>query len=218
MGKRWVLLLALSGFAACTGGSLANKSHPASTGGTVAATGGVVTTPDSGVAIPDATATDGMAGDALATDASTGPKIDPLTAAPTCTSQTTWTKGENSAMAPGQACITCHRTKGEGPLFPLAGTLYPTGHEPDNCNGVNAALSGARVVVTGANGAVITLTPNAVGNFYATTQSISFPYKVKVVDGQGQERAMLTATSNGDCNACHTQSGASGAPGRVTMP
>jgi cytochrome c553 len=222
MGKRWVLLLALSGVAACTGGSLANKDRPTATGGTVTPTGGNVATPDGGGVIGDAMAGDGATGDAKAGAATDGSpdvvKDDPLGAAPTCTSQTTWTKGENSSMAPGQACITCHRAEGEGPLFPLAGTLYPTGHEPDDCNGVNGALAGARIVVTGANGGVVTLTPNAAGNFYATTQPISFPYKVKVVNALGEERVMLTATSNGDCNACHTQAGASGAPGRVTVP
>jgi hypothetical protein len=120
-------------------------------------------------------------------------------------------------MEPGQACISCHAgTGGEAPTFVLAGTLYPTGHEPDNCNGVSNT-SGATVVVTGGSGASVTLTPNPAGNFYSTT-SLAPPYQAKVVNAAGAERAMVSKVSSGDCNSCHTQSGASGAPGRITMP
>ena len=29
---------------------------------------------------------------------------------------------------------------------------------------------------------------------------------------------MVAAQSNGSCNGCHTQNGANGAPGRITLP
>jgi hypothetical protein len=149
-------------------------------------------------------------------DAGTLPP-DPLNAAATCTSKTNWTRGNSgsSAMNPGQACISCH-SGGEGPRYVIAGTLYPTGHEPSNCDGVNGT-TGARVVVTGSNGTSITLTPNSAGNFYSST-SLAGPYKAKVVDSTGKERVMVSTASSGDCNTCHTQSGASGAPGRITLP
>jgi hypothetical protein len=98
----------------------------------------------------------------------------------------------------------------------IAGTLYPTGHEPDNCNGTNGS-SGAKVVVTGSNGNAVTLTPNSVGNFYSST-SLPGPYKAKVVGATGRERVMSSTASTGDCNSCHTQNGANGAPGRITLP
>ena len=146
------------------------------------------------------------------------PPSDPLNAASTCTSKVTWTKGTNgsSSMEPGQACISCHAKSGEAPTFVIAGTLYPTGHEPDNCNGVNGN-TGARVVVTGTNGTSVTLTPNSAGNFYSST-TLPPPYKAKVVDAAGVERVMSATASTGDCNSCHTQSGANSAPGRITMP
>ena len=147
------------------------------------------------------------------------PPPDPLNNPPTCTSKTTWTSGTNgsASMEPGQACISCHaKSGGEAPTFVIAGTLYPTGHEPDNCNGVNGS-TGARVVVTGNNGTSITLTPNSAGNFYSST-SLPPPYQAKVVNGSGVERVMSSTASTGDCNSCHTQSGASGAPGRITLP
>jgi uncharacterized membrane protein len=146
------------------------------------------------------------------------PPTDPLNATPTCTSNTTWTRGTNgsSSMEPGQACISCHSKSGEAPTFVIAGTLYPTGHEPDNCNGVNST-AGAKVVVTGNNGTSVTLTPNSAGNFYSST-TLPPPYKAKVVNSAGVERLMSGTASNGDCNSCHTQSGANSAPGRITLP
>jgi len=147
------------------------------------------------------------------------PPSDPLNAPPTCTSNTTWSRGTNgsSSMEPGQACISCHAgTGGEAPKYVIAGTLYPTGHEPDNCNGVNGS-TGAKVVVTGSNGTTVTLTPNSVGNFsYSTT--LPPPYLAKVVGSSGVERVMSGTASTGDCNSCHTQSGANNAPGRITLP
>lgn len=146
------------------------------------------------------------------------PPPDPLNAAPTCTSNVTWTRGNSgsSLMNPGQACISCHASGGEAPRYVIAGTLYPTGHEPNNCDGVNGT-TGARVVVTGSNGTVITLTPNSAGNFYSST-TLPGPYKAKVVDSTSKERVMVATAATGDCNSCHTQTGTSGAPGRITLP
>ncbi len=146
------------------------------------------------------------------------PPVDPLNAAPTCTSNVTYGGGEGSgSMDPGQACITCHASRsGEAPRFVIAGTLYPTGHEPNNCDGVNGN-TGVKVVVTASNGTSVTLTPNSAGNFYSST-SLSPPYTAKVVNAAGVERVMISTASTGDCNSCHTQTGANGAPGRITLP
>ena len=43
------------------------------------------------------------------------------------------------------------------------------------------------------------------------------PFTAKVTH-QGRERAMTTTQTSGDCNGCHTQAGANGAPGRITLP
>jgi len=147
------------------------------------------------------------------------PPTDPLNAPPTCTSKTNWTQGTNgsSSMEPGQACIKCHSSNSDAPKYVIAGTLYPTGHEPDNCNGVNGTTAGAKVVVTGNNGTSVSLTPNSAGNFYSST-TLPPPYKAKVVNSTGVERVMSGTAANGDCNSCHTQNGASSAPGRITLP
>lgn len=140
---------------------------------------------------------------------------DPLNAAPVCTSNSYWRGGDegSSRMHPGDACISCHRSSGgEAPYFTIAGTVYPTGHEPDDCNGTTAA----QVVITDKNGTTLTLTPNSAGNFRSSA-TVAFPITAKVVSG-GRERAMQTPQMSGDCNSCHTQMGTMMAPGRVTLP
>jgi hypothetical protein len=131
-----------------------------------------------------------------------------------CTSNKTWNQGNNgsSSMRPGGACITCHTMRG-GPAYTVAGTVYPTAHEPNDCNGVNGAVT---VVVTDANGAVTTIPVNGVGNFNSRAK-ITAPFHVKVTNG-AKVRAMAGALTAGDCNSCHTLAGVNGAPGRVMAP
>ncbi|MBS2019568.1 MAG: hypothetical protein JST00_42295 [Deltaproteobacteria bacterium] len=133
-----------------------------------------------------------------------------------CTSNTRWTRGDRGSnlMHPGMPCIDCHSTEREGPIYSVAGTLYPTAHEPDDCNGLSNAS--AKIVITGADGKTTTLSVNAAGNFFSRTK-IAMPYKAKVVSGD-KVREMKDATDNGDCNACHTEKGAEKAPGRVMAP
>jgi hypothetical protein len=153
---------------------------------------------------------------------SSGSTNDPFAAAPTCSTGSFWTGGdkESPLMHPGKACIDCHTrgVRGErGPRFALAGTVFASGHEPDDCNGVNGKTEGASVEVTDANGKVIRLSVNAAGNFYLESQAIAMPYTAKV-SYQGRTRSMATPQTSGDCNSCHTQSGASSAPGRIALP
>jgi len=131
-----------------------------------------------------------------------------------CTSKTTWNQGNegSSSMRPGGACITCHTMRG-GPAYKVAGTVYPTAHEPNDCNGVGA---GVTVVVTDKNGVVTSLPVNGVGNF-SSRAAIAAPFHVKVTNGT-KERAMAGALTAGDCNSCHTLAGVNGAPGRVMAP
>jgi hypothetical protein len=135
------------------------------------------------------------------------------TATVVCTSNKTWTRGNrgSSSMHPGVACNACHES-GEGPIFTVAGTLFPTVREPDDCYGT----SSAKIVVTDATGRSITLAPNSAGNF-SSRASMSPPYQVKVVSGS-KVRAMNGSVQTGDCNTCHTQDGAQGAPGRIMTP
>ncbi len=150
----------------------------------------------------------GMPSGTCSTDGGTDPYGTPVV----CTSNTYSTAREGSRMAPGQACNNCHASSGEAPIFALAGTAYPTAHEPDDCNGVSAM----QIVIVDANNRSITLTSNTAGNF-DYSGSVALPYHAKIV-ANGRERAMSAAQTNGDCNSCHTETGASSAPGRIMAP
>lgn len=154
------------------------------------------------------------------------PTTDPF-AVTQCTSDVYWRGDEGSPqMYPGRDCISCHtRERAEGedeaPDLLVAGTIYPTGHEPDDCK--STALSpDLRVLVRSmVTGDELQLTPGSAGNFLlhrsAAPAGFAAPFTVKLVDGT-TERTMAMAAPNGDCNACHTQPGATGAPGRVVAP
>lgn len=129
-----------------------------------------------------------------------------------CTSGAYWVKDNNMAMRPGEACQACHQKQG-GPYYSVAGTVYPSAHEPADCNGSPGGMS---VVVTDKNNKVVTVGVNSVGNF-ATGAAITAPFFVKVVAGN-KARAMIGSLTSGDCNSCHTEAGANGAPGRVMAP
>jgi hypothetical protein len=142
---------------------------------------------------------------------------DPFAVPATCTSKVTWKGGRqgSGSMDPGMPCIDCHSTSDRAPIFAVAGTLYPTAHEPDLCDGANGSV-GAKVVITDANGLAVTLYTNEAGSFYYQ-DTIATPYTAKVIY-MGRERAMATAQTSGDCNSCHTQYGAMSAPGRILLP
>jgi mono/diheme cytochrome c family protein len=101
-------------------------------------------------------------------------------------------------------------------LYTIAGTVYPTVREPNDCNGVNGPAAAIQVVVTDAAGRVLTLPVNAAGNFF-TNAAVTFPFHARVVRG-GAVRMMIAAQSSGNCNGCHTTDGANGAPGRIVVP
>ena len=146
---------------------------------------------------------------------------DVFSGPPRCTSNGFWTGGNGSQMHPGVACISCHDS-GEGPSFAVAGTVYPTGHEPDDCNGSGA--SGATVTVTDRNGAARTFTVNGAGNFSGNA-GIGWPAFpiTATVSFHGRTRSMGTAVPSGDCNLCHSQNGTAvgqiaAPPGRIALP
>jgi hypothetical protein len=140
--------------------------------------------------------------------------VSATSGASVCTSNTQWTRGnhESPSMHPGVACIACH-SSGEGPRFAIAGTVYPTAHEPDDCNGVSGGIA---VVITDANGTSHSLSVNGAGNFYSSTR-IPTPYTASVT-ANGKTRTMTASQTNGDCNSCHTEHGAQSAPGRIMAP
>jgi hypothetical protein len=195
------LVAAIAAAAAC-GGTTVTGGPIGSSGG--ADDGGAGTGADDGGAVCDPAP--------CAADGGTTPGFDTPSV---CTSGTNWTRGDRGSvsMHPGVACIACHDLN-NAPPFSIAGTVYPSAHEPDDCNGGGTA--GAQIVITDANGKVTKIPVNSVGNFYSQG-TIALPYRAKVVVGT-TERAMVGSQKSGDCNSCHTETGASSAPGRIVLP
>jgi hypothetical protein len=133
---------------------------------------------------------------------------------PTCSSNKMWTSGNGNDMRPGEDCMTCH--KSTRPNFTISGTVYPTAHEKNDCDGT--AANGIKIVITGADGQVTTLTPSSLSGSFNSTTTIKMPYTAKVTNSAGAMRAMTASQSMGNCNGCHTQAGANGAPGRIMAP
>lgn len=155
---------------------------------------------------------------------------DPFSGASVCTSEQTWTLGEDVSdpmrpqMHPGEACNACHATAeplDPPPIFLVAGTVYPTGHEPGECYGVDGTAQTDIVVqVTDSQGQSYDLPVNATGNFMLEGVPFVPPYTAKVISAKG-ERPMYAPQTSGDCNACHTEQGGgagSAAPGRIVVP
>ncbi|MSP55676.1 MAG: hypothetical protein EXR69_08765 [Myxococcales bacterium] len=131
-----------------------------------------------------------------------------------CSSGSEWTDGDRGSdkMNPGEACNDCHN-RGEGPKFPVAGTVMGAIHDPDDCNGVEDVT----VIITDANGTATTLTTNSAGNFFIDRGSVKTPYTA-VIEHNGVTREMLGSQTDGDCNTCHSADGTDGAPGRIVVP
>ena len=115
------------------------------------------------------------------------------------------------------------RHEREAPQYAIAGTVYPSAHEPDDCNGTAASSSGGlSVLITEANGTTHTLPVNSEGNFYYEG-ALSTPYKAQVNAGS-TVRVMTHTQTSGDCNSCHTVNGTNtvtgeaNAPGRIMSP
>lgn len=119
-----------------------------------------------------------------------------------------------ATMSPGLGCVSCHASTGAKKLN-VAGTVYPTLHEPDLCIG---ASMGLQVVITDAQGTAHTLSVNSSGNFYDDgLLPFATPYTAKVVGPNGSI-VMMTPQTSGDCNSCHTSAGTQGAAGRIIGP
>jgi hypothetical protein len=149
-----------------------------------------------------------------------------------CSSNAYWKDMDKGSelMRPGGKCNDCHDKNPKSPKLSVAGTLYPTAHEPDECNGVSGGstldggLADFTIIITDRTGQTLPDIPvNSVGNFQRVAE-VLMPFNVKVRAKGGKENKMLMQAPHGDCNACHTQGGSTTimggavAPGRVTVP
>jgi hypothetical protein len=101
--------------------------------------------------------------------------------------------GGPSGMNTGRACVSCHGN-GQAPAMTAGGSLYT------DVNGT-AAVGGATVTITDANGKVVKMVTGSRGNFYTGTP-IAFPAKIQV--SKCPDTMVMTAlAASGDCNSCH---------------
>ncbi len=128
-----------------------------------------------------------------------------------CSSGTKWIGDDDGSeeMHPGRDCIGCHASRGDGPRFAIAGTVYGGPNAGDGCFGA----PGAVVRITGADGKVQELASNGAGNFF-TQARFAAPYTAELVRGGVVVAKMQTPQTSGACNSCHT---ASGTPGRIQL-
>jgi hypothetical protein len=129
-------------------------------------------------------------------------------------------------MRPGVACVACHvdsnatSGKSDAPVFLVAGTVYPSLHEPDFCEGTSAA--GAEVVVTDALARTLVAPVNDAGNFFLVHPDddpapLLPPFEARI-RFHDREQVVVHESADGDCNRCHSAAGAEDAPGRITLP
>jgi hypothetical protein len=146
-----------------------------------------------------------------------------------CSSNAYWKDMDKGSelMHPGGKCKNCHDKNPTSPDYKVAGTVYATSHEPDECNGVvgvvmDGGMLETAIVITDRTGRTLPgIAVNSVGNF--KLEEVLMPFNVKVVS-KGKENKMVMQAPHGDCNACHTQAGTTtemggpSAPGRIVVP
>jgi hypothetical protein len=111
-------------------------------------------------------------------------------------------EADGPQMLPGEDCIACHtHAAGQPHALSVAGTVF------EDATG-KAAVTGASIEITDADGGVVTLTSNAAGNFFST-QPVPLPLQAAAVVRNGQRLEMPPGNGlTGSCNACHSPSGA----------
>ena len=138
-----------------------------------------------------------------------------------CASNVRWTMGDTKSplMHPGGKCLACHATN-QAPDFKIAGTVYRAISDVDDCNGA-APPPPITVTITDVNNRTASAIVNAAGNFTIVDREqgprLRAPFRAKLSDGTNT-RSMVGSVTSGDCNSCHTTTGAFGAPGRVLAP
>lgn len=152
-----------------------------------------------------------------------GAVVDPV--GPTCTRSAQGMKfpvtgDEGPDMNPGLACRACHiaEEEEEHARF-FMGTVFPTLHEQDRC--YSNVPAGTVVEILDETGTVrVTMMVRARGNFMSPSTAQGFPGKftARVRAPSGAMIEMKTPQESGDCNSCHTEQGANGAPGRILLP
>lgn len=120
-------------------------------------------------------------------------------------------------MNPGLSCPTCHLSNGlDYVAFKYAGTVMAGLHEKNLCKSPPTSDGGVVEILSPDGGLFWAWAVNTSGNF-RTLDAGPSPYVARLTRG-GATKASQTTHTSGDCNSCHTEQGANGAPGRLTWP
>lgn len=116
-------------------------------------------------------------------------------------------------MMPGDNCLRCHNPISDtgAPPWSAGGTVFPS-----TDSALEDGVQGAVIEITDAQGKVVRLTTNEVGNFY-TAEALEAPLRVALEHG-GKRIEMPVDAPAGSCNACHSIPPVGNAPGRIRLP
>ena len=118
-------------------------------------------------------------------------------------------------MRSGENCLSCHRAGGLASVKPwtAAGTVFRSAD-----SSLDDGVEGATITITDSVGNVVTLTSNAVGNFY-TLEPLQKPLRM-AIEYEGRRAEMpLALDAQGACNGCHSHPDPiGGAKGRIRIP
>ena len=118
-------------------------------------------------------------------------------------------------MRSGENCLSCHRAGGLASSKPwsAAGTVFRAADSP-----VDDGAYGATITITDNAGKAVTLTSNAVGNFY-TLEPLEKPLRM-AIEYEGRRAEMpIPLDAQGACNGCHSHPDPiGGAKGRIRIP
>ncbi len=135
----------------------------------------------------------------------------------------------SSSMAPGWACISCHTganfngqnpggLSADGDIRTFMGTVFAAPHEKDLCAPALPVTGKVQILDAVSDTVLLQMNFGTGGNFYGNLNSRPATWRARVITSTGKTRTMQGPQSNGDCNTCHTVSGAEDAPGRIYLP
>lgn len=112
-----------------------------------------------------------------------------------------WGRG-GAQMLPGSDCLDCHTSGGDANTeLSVAGTVF-------EARGCRRGVEGAIVRVTDADGTMLVLTSDEVGNFFSA-EPLAAPLTISV-EVDGVSRDMISQPAHGSCGRCHTGESAFG--------
>ncbi len=134
---------------------------------------------------------------------------------------------DGAGIIQGKACITCHNDWEGEDIVAFGGTLFSYIHTPNGK--YYKDLSGYTVELIKSDGSIISVitrvrsSSKGQNDFYAKTSKASLKdsdkFMIKIKDKNKKvintSKTLHKASTQRDCNRCHSENGTNGAPGRI---